>query len=85
MESRERIGVKAKIIPLAPVDWGGGDVRDVVLLEITTPEGITGLGSAYTGVDQLRDALTHYQEDPATLNKADAEMTVPRSASDIAL
>ena len=76
---------KSKIIPLSPVDWGGGDERDVVLLEITTPEGITGLGSAYTGANQLRDALTHYQQDPATLHNADAEMTVPMSAIDIAL
>jgi L-alanine-DL-glutamate epimerase-like enolase superfamily enzyme len=75
----------AKIIPLAPVDWGGGVEKDVVLLEITTAEGITGLGSAYTGVSQLRDALTHYQQDPAILHKADAEMTIPMSAIDIAL
>ena len=75
----------SKIIPLPSVDWGGGVEKEVVLLEITTPEGITGLGSAYTGVSQLRDALTHYQEDPLTLNKADAEMTVPMSAIDIAL
>ncbi len=67
------------------MDWGGGDVRDVVLLEITTPEGITGLGSAYTGVNQLRDALIQYQQDPATLHKADAEMAIPMSAIDIAL
>jgi len=33
-----------EIIALPPVDWGSGDVRDVVLLEITTPEGTTGLG-----------------------------------------
>jgi D-galactarolactone cycloisomerase len=75
----------AKIIPLAPVDWGGGVEKDVVLLELTTPGGITGLGSAYSGVSQLRDALRHYQQDPATLHKADAEMTVPMSAIDIAL
>ncbi len=76
---------KSKIIPLPPVDWGGGDVRDVALLEITTPEGITGLGSAYAGVSQIRDALTLYQQDPVTLHDADAEMTVPMSAIDIAL
>jgi L-alanine-DL-glutamate epimerase-like enolase superfamily enzyme len=75
----------SKIIPLPPVDWGGGVEMDVVLLEITTPEGITGLGSAYTGVNQLRDALTHYQQDPASLHNADAEMTIPMSAIDIAL
>jgi L-alanine-DL-glutamate epimerase-like enolase superfamily enzyme len=46
MESRKGIRVKTRIIPLPPVDWGDGDVRDVVLLEITSPEGITGLGSA---------------------------------------
>ena len=75
----------SKIIPLSPVDWGSGVEKDVVLLEITTPEGIIGLGSAYTGVNQLRDALTHYQQDPVTLHKADVEMTVPMSAIDIAL
>ncbi len=87
MEGGERIGVikTSRIIPLTPVDWGGGDVRDVVLLEITTPQGITGLGSAYTGVIRLRDALKHYQQDPATLHEADAEMTIPMSAIDIAL
>jgi len=75
----------AKIIPLAPVDWGGGDERDVVVLELTTAGGLTGLGSAYTGVNQLRDALTLYQQDPLTLHQADTEMTVPMSAIDIAL
>ena len=75
----------SRIIPLGPVDWGGGDERDVVLLEITTPGGITGLGSAYTGVNQLRDALTLYQQDPVTLHRTDAEMTIPMSAIDIAL
>jgi L-alanine-DL-glutamate epimerase-like enolase superfamily enzyme len=74
-----------RISSLPSVDWGGGDERDLVLLEITTPEGITGLGSAYTGVHQLRDALTHYQQNPAILHKADAEMTIPMSAIDIAL
>ena len=75
----------AEIIPLPSVDWGGGDVRDVVLLELTTADGITGLGSAYTGVSQLRDALNLYQQDPANLHPADAETTVPMSAIDIAL
>jgi L-alanine-DL-glutamate epimerase-like enolase superfamily enzyme len=75
----------AKIIPLPPVDWGDGVEKDVVLLEITTPEGITGLGSAYTGANQLQDALSHYQQDPATLHKSDAEMSIPMSAIDIAL
>jgi len=76
---------KSKIIPLSPVDWGGGDERDVVLLEMTTPEGIIGLGSAYAGINQLRDALTLYQQDPLTLHNADAKMTVAMSAIDIAL
>ncbi len=67
------------------MDWGGGDERDVVVLELTTPEGITGLGSAYTGVNPLCDALTLYQQNPAMLHNADAEMTVPMSAIDIAL
>jgi D-galactarolactone cycloisomerase len=87
MESRKRTRVitTSRIIPLTPVDWGGGDLRDVVLLEITTPEGITGLGSAYTGRSQLEEALTLYQQDPATLHNADEQMTIPMSAIDIAL
>ena len=87
MESRERIGVieTSRIIPLTPVDWGGGDLRDVVLLEITTAEGITGIGSAYTGPDQLQHALTLYQPDPEVLHNAGAELTIPMSAIDIAL
>jgi len=87
MESRAGIRVikNSRIIPLPPVDWGGGDVREVALLEITTPKGITGLGSAYTGANQLRDALTLYQQDPQMLHSADAEMIVPMSAIDIAL
>jgi D-galactarolactone cycloisomerase len=87
MESRERIRVikTSRIIPLPPVDWGGGDLRDVVLLEITSPEGITGLGSAYTGQSQLEEALTLFQQDPAALHNADEQMTIPMSAIDIAL
>jgi len=75
----------AKIIPLPPVDWGDNVNKDVVLVEITTPEGVTGLGSAYTGVSQMRDALNHYHQDPQSLHIADAEMTIPMSAIDIAL
>ena len=65
MEGRTGIRVikNSRIIPLPPVDWGGGDVRDVALLEMTTPEGITGLGSAYAGVSKVHDALTLYQQD----------------------
>ena len=76
---------KAKIIPLPPVDWGDGVEKDVVLLEITSAEGITGLGSAYTGINQLQDALSLYQQNPAILHTAEAEMTIPMSAIDIAL
>jgi L-alanine-DL-glutamate epimerase-like enolase superfamily enzyme len=75
----------AEIIPLPAVDWGGGDVRDVTLLELRTPEGITGLGSAYTGVNQVRDALALYRQDPRALHSSDAEMTIAMSAIDIAL
>jgi D-galactarolactone cycloisomerase len=74
-----------EIIPLPPVNWGDGVEKDVVLLEITTPEGITGLGSAYTGVNQLQIALRHYQQDPGNLHPSDAEMTIAMSAIDIAL
>lgn len=75
----------SRLIPLTPVDWGGGDVRDVTLLEITSSDGTKGLGSAYTGERELRDALALYQQDPAALYGADAAMTIPMSAIDIAL
>ena len=75
----------ADILSLPSVDWGGGDVRDVVLLELTTPDGITGLGSAYTGVSQVRDTLSRYQEDAASPDLADAQTTIAMSAIDIAL
>ena len=70
---------------MAPVDWGGGDLRDVVVLEVTTAEGITGLGSAYTGRSQLEHALSLYQQNPDALHEADAELIIPMSAIDIAL
>jgi len=71
------------IIPLPPVDWGGGDVRDVVLLELTSPDGVSGLGSAYASATQLHDALRRYQQDPERAHTA--EMITPMSAIDIAL
>ena len=75
----------AEIIPLPAVDWGGDDIRDVTLLELRTPEGVTGLGSAYTGVNKVRDAMAHYQQDPWSLHSSDAETTIAMSAIDIAL
>ena len=87
MEGGKRVGVtrNSRLIPLTPVDWGDGDIRNVTLLEITSPDGVTGLGSAYTGARSLRDALALYQQDPLTLHNADAEMTIAMSAIDIAL
>ncbi len=76
---------EANIIPLPPVDWGNGVEKETVLLELTTPEGITGLGSAYTGVNQLQAALRQYQQDPVILHTAGAEVTTAMSAIDIAL
>ena len=67
------------------MNWGDNIEKETVLLEITNPEGITGLGSAYTGVDRLQEALRLYQQNPAILHTADAEMTLPMSAIDIAL
>jgi len=75
----------AEIIPLPAVDWGAGDLRNVTVLKITTPDGITGLGSAYTGVDQVRDALALCQQDPLALHSSAADTTVAMSAIDIAL
>ena len=77
--------MKTRVMPLAPVDWGGGDLRDVTLLEVTSPEGITGLGSAYSSPGPLERALTLYRQDPEALHTPCAEMTVPMSAIDIAL
>jgi len=73
------------IIPLPSIDWGGVDIRDVTLLELTTRDGIAGIGSAYTGVSQVRDALNRYQQNPASLHLADAKTTIAMSAIDIAL
>lgn len=73
----------SKIIPLPSVDWGDGDVRDVVLLELTTADGVSGLGSAYTGVSQVQDALKRFRQDPE--HPHNAEMITPMSAIDIAL
>ena len=75
----------AKIIAIPPVDWGDNVEKETALLEITSPQGITGLGSAYTSVNQLQQALKRYQQDPAILHTADAESTIPMSAIDIAL
>jgi D-galactarolactone cycloisomerase len=73
----------SKIIPLPSVDWGDGDVREVVLLELTTADGVSGLGSAYTGVSQVQDALKRFRQDPE--HPHNAEMITPMSAIDIAL
>ena len=73
------------IIPLPPVDWGDGIEKETVLLELTTPQVITGLGSAYTSVKQMRDGLARYQQNPAMLHNFDVEMATPMSAIDIAL
>lgn len=75
----------AEIAPLPAVDWGGGEFRDITLLQLSTPDGLTGLGSAYTGVGQVRDALTLYERDPQTLLSSAAETTIAMSAIDIAL
>jgi len=75
----------SRIIGLPPVDWGGDDIRDVTILQLTTSDGITGLGSAYAGVERVRRALLLYQEDPGTLDYSDAETTIAMSAIDIAL
>jgi L-alanine-DL-glutamate epimerase-like enolase superfamily enzyme len=77
--------LSAEIIPLPPVDWGNGDLRDIVLLELTGMDGMTGLGSAYTGVKNLQEALALYKKDPGSLNTTDARITMAMSAIDIAL
>jgi L-alanine-DL-glutamate epimerase-like enolase superfamily enzyme len=74
-----------QVIPLPPVDWGGGIEKDVTLLELTNPENVTGLGSTYTNSIQMQRALDLFQQNPAILQRADPEMTVALSAVDIAL
>lgn len=76
---------KARIIPLSPVDWGEGLTKDATLLELTTKEGITGLGSAYTGPGELLEALDAYHQNPELLNKVQDNRITPNSAIDIAL
>lgn len=75
----------AELIPLPAVDWGAGDIRDVTVLRLRTPEGITGLGSAYAGVIRVGEALALYRQSPRALHSSGAEMTIAMSAIDIAL
>ena len=76
---------RADITPLPAVDWGNGDIRDITLLKVTTTDGLTGLGSAYTGTDRVREALAHYERDSNVRQPADAATTIAMSAIDIAL
>lgn len=75
----------SRVIALPPVDWGGDDIRDVTILQLTTTDGLTGLGSAYAGVERVRRALALFQQDPEAPDHADAETTIAMSAIDIAL
>ena len=75
----------SRVIALPPVDWGGDDIRDVTILQLTTTDGLTGLGSAYAGVERVRRALALYQQDPGAPEHADAMTTIAMSAIDIAL
>jgi L-alanine-DL-glutamate epimerase-like enolase superfamily enzyme len=70
---------------MCPVSWGQGVTKDVALLELTTADGISGLGSAYTGSRQVLEAWKTYRRNPETLHKAQDEMAIPMSAIDIAL
>lgn len=83
--SKKSMIKKARIIPLCPVDWGGGITRDVTLLELITNEGVIGLGSAYTGPGQVLEALNAYHQNPELLNIVQDEKVIPNSAIDIAL
>lgn len=76
---------KARIIPLVPVDWGEEEQRDVTLLELTTTDGITGLGSAYTGTNAVKEALGTYQQNRALNSATDDERIMANSAVDMAL
>lgn len=76
---------KARIIPLSPIDWGEGVTKDATLLELTTKEGMTGLGSTYAGPSELLAALNAYHQNPELLNKVQDTSITPNSAIDIAL
>ncbi len=76
---------KARIIPMCPVSWGNGVTKEVALLEMTTADGISGLGSAYTGSKQVLEAWKAYRHSPGWLHKAQDERAIPMSAIDIAL
>jgi len=76
---------KAMIIPMCPVSWGKGVMKDVALFEMTTADGISGLGSAYTGFKQVLEVWKAYRYSPERLHKAQDEMAIPMSAIDIAL
>lgn len=46
---------------MQPVDWGGGIMKDVTLLQLSTEEGVTGLGSAYTHARNVEEAWRLFQ------------------------
>ena len=75
----------SRIISLPPVDWGGGDIRNVTVLQLTAADGVIGLGSAYAGVNPVRNALALYQQDPEAPDHFGVETTIAMSAVDIAL
>ena len=52
---------------------------------MTTADGISGLGSAYTGSKQVLEAWKAYRHSPESLHKAQDERAIPMSAIDIAL
>ena len=70
---------------MCPVGWGSGVTKEVVLLEVTTADGLSGLGSAYTGSKQVLEALKAYRQSPERLHRAQDEMVIPMSAIDIGL
>ena len=50
-------------IPLSPVSWGNGVMKDICLVEMETMDGIRGLGSAYTSAARFRQAWEMLQPD----------------------
>ena len=70
---------------MPPVDWGDGIEKNTTLIELTTSEGITGLGSAYSNEGQMHDVLELYQQDPTIIHHHDNKMAISMSAIDIAL
>ena len=53
---------EVRFIPMPPISWGDDFYKSVSLLVVKTSQGLQGLGSAYTSVENLKQAWQTYQD-----------------------